>query len=564
MDLVNKKGGDARMPAIKKLNHRQGKLSCTFTALIPLFGNREFYDFAQIHGEIRGSAKRFAFRQINSAAGIPPENLDEEICRRYGVDLTEAKYIIKEALSVHESQIELLELRITEETERIKTLEEKVDNTIKKLSKRRKRDSKTRRDNRVYNQLQSTRRKLDQKRANLVNLLNQKKQNRVSVSFGTKDLQRKQHNLKENHFIHDGWLSDWRRSRSGNLFYEGSRNYASGNQKARLIEQEDGSFSLEVALPSYLCKEKVNKVVASNVKFSRGKSEILAAMQPELIGTAKRNGTRLPVTNRIVFHENGYLYLHTTVDVDCPEILTHRSSGAIGIDLNARSVEWTLVDGKGNYKLSQKIPANVHDVSSEKTEDVLGKLCQTLVKIAHKHKTPIVIEDLDFSKKKSRTSKDSQQSKAYRRMLSGFPYSKFKELLERACQLAGVELIIVDPAFTSLIGIIKYMSVYGLSSGTAAGMVIARRGLGFKEKFNKSCRLACLERGIEVGTTSGMWASLSKKVGKKGGLVGASRRHEFFSGHWKLTASTRETNLRSRKSSDSFVQSPRRKAGTAK
>jgi hypothetical protein len=53
---------------------------------------------------------------------------------------------------------------------------------------------------------------------------------------------------------------------------------------------------------------------------------------------------------------------------------------------------------------------------------------------------------------------------------------------ESRCQRFGVELIKVNPAFTSVIGMIKFMAKYGLNSGTSAAMIIARRAMKCSEK----------------------------------------------------------------------------------
>ena len=47
------------------------------------------------------------------------------------------------------------------------------------------------------------------------------------------------------------------------------------------------------------------------------------------------------------------------------------------------------------------------------------------------------------------------------------------------CKLAnrGIELITVNPAFTSIIGLFKYLKMYGPACDEAAALVIARRGM---------------------------------------------------------------------------------------
>ncbi|MBR8828989.1 MAG: hypothetical protein DSM107014_14005, partial [Gomphosphaeria aponina SAG 52.96 = DSM 107014] len=75
--------------------------------------------------------------------------------------------------------------------------------------------------------------------------------------------------------------------------------------------------------------------------------------------------------------------------------------------------------------------------------------------------------------------------------------------LESRCQRYGVELIKINPAFTSIIGMIKFMSKYGLNSGTSAGMVIARRALKLTEKIPQ-----CLLKPEDLSKHS--WTSWNK------------------------------------------------------
>ncbi len=65
-------------------------------------------------------------------------------------------------------------------------------------------------------------------------------------------------------------------------------------------------------------------------------------------------------------------------------------------------------------------------------------------------------------------------------MSYGFVWSKFLAAVERNALREGVPLIKVKPAFTSVIGILKYQEQYGLSNHEAAAYVIGRRALGFE------------------------------------------------------------------------------------
>ncbi|MDJ0517253.1 MAG: IS200/IS605 family accessory protein TnpB-related protein [Trichodesmium sp. MO_231.B1] len=116
-------------------------------------------------------------------------------------------------------------------------------------------------------------------------------------------------------------------------------------------------------------------------------------------------------------------------------------------------------------------------------------VCQ-VVFLAEFFECAIAIESLDFSKKKA---KMSEESKVYNEMLVLLSTRIFRETLESRCRRFGVELIRVNPAFTSVIGMINYMAKYGLNSGTAAALVIGRRALKLSEKIPQ-----CLLRPEDV------------------------------------------------------------------
>ena len=52
----------------------------------------------------------------------------------------------------------------------------------------------------------------------------------------------------------------------------------------------------------------------------------------------------------------------------------------------------------------------------------------------------------------------------------------------------GIELRKVNPAYTSIIGKLKYAPQFNIDKDIAAAFVIARRGLGYKENILKNYR----------------------------------------------------------------------------
>ncbi len=56
--------------------------------------------------------------------------------------------------------------------------------------------------------------------------------------------------------------------------------------------------------------------------------------------------------------------------------------------------------------------------------------------------------------------------------------------------MGRIELIGLNPAYSSLIGISKFMSMYGLDSSMASGLVLARRALRLSERLPSSAKSA--------------------------------------------------------------------------
>jgi hypothetical protein len=78
-------------------------------------------------------------------------------------------------------------------------------------------------------------------------------------------------------------------------------------------------------------------------------------------------------------------------------------------------------------------------------------------------------------------------------------------LLERKCIENGIWYRKVNPAFTSVIGKVKYSEMYGLTVHESAAFVIGRRGLGFDEKISVRNCPAKSVKDILIGTHAGKY-----------------------------------------------------------
>ena len=103
-------------------------------------------------------------------------------------------------------------------------------------------------------------------------------------------------------------------------------------------------------------------------------------------------------------------------------------------------------------------------------------------------------------------------SRKFNRMRHNFIYSQLLLAIERRALKDGVEIRKINPAFTSIAGILKYQEQYSLNRHTAAAFIIGRRGMGIMEKVkvklelgeNKKLNLA--GRGFKIALTAKAYA----------------------------------------------------------
>ena len=120
----------------------------------------------------------------------------------------------------------------------------------------------------------------------------------------------------------------------------------------------------------------------------------------------------------------------------------------------------------------------------EKTvEPVITKAYQVVERALESGKA-IVVEDLQKVPKGRRGDGLAK----LRRKLHKWVYRSVLEKIEVYARRLGVQLIKVNPAYTSIIGKLKYAPIYNIDKDVAGAYVIARRGLGFEERLPKNYR----------------------------------------------------------------------------
>lgn len=331
--------------------------------------------------------------------------------------------------------------------------------------------------------------KVHQKKRRLFQLeqkLTQKKQdleeNKLRICFGSKKLFRKQFHLEENGFSsHLEWKALWEEKRNDSFFIVGSKDETAGNQTCQLIKNKD-TFSVHLRLPNGFSEKTL---VIENITFGYGREEIERALLENEIRYAKRLSnepySHLGKAINFLFkvdHKGWRVFV--TVEKEKPPLISDKKNGMIGVDININHLALVETDPQGNIIDKKTIPCAVYGKSKNQTLAIIGDAVQKITKLATQKQKPISFEKLDFSNKKQTLR---EKNNKYSRMLSSFAYSKICSFIEMSAFKAGIEIFQVNPAFTSIIGKIKFTKQYGLSTHHAASLVLARRALRFSERL---------------------------------------------------------------------------------
>ena len=351
-------------------------------------------------------------------------------------------------------------------------------------------------------------RRLESLRSRLARVEQDIAERRVRLCFGSRKLFRAQHHLEANGYgSHEEWLADWHRARSDSFFVLGSRDETGGCQACVATVAEDGSVSLRLRLPDSLGGDGQSGkyLVFDGLWFNHGHHQLLAALDscreygkyrkehpgerqrdvPEHLGQA--------VSYRFKVDGKGWRVLVTVAREEVP-VVTDSRRGAVGVDLNEDHLAVTETDGSGNWLRSFRVLLVTHGRTARQAEALTGDAVAEVVEYARQVGKPIAYEELDFRGKKASLEGESP---GRARMLSSFAYGRFREYLVSRGHREGVGVVGVNPAFSSIIGRVKFMERYGLSVHQAAALALARRLLGCSERIPR--RWVCpVGNGVHV------------------------------------------------------------------
>ncbi len=310
------------------------------------------------------------------------------------------------------------------------------------------------------------------------------------ICFGSRKLFKQQFHLETTEFGagdagHAAWKRAWRDSRSHQFFLVGSGDETAGNQscKASVVHAPPTTeiaarptLTLAIKMPAALIAKEAPKFLKiEGVHFEYGNEQVLQALA---------NGTAL--TYR--FHSDnhsavGWRVFVSTDTIDTKLTTLQANLGTLGVDFNADHLAVAKTDRFGNAVQFWHFDLPFTSKASGQRDAILSDALDKVFALAKEHKCPVAMEDLDFSAKKKELTKLGMK---HARMLSGLAYASYKQLSLAKASRLGVELIFVDPAYTSVAGSVKYAVRLGRTVHQAAAGVIARRAQGYSEKLPKS------------------------------------------------------------------------------
>ena len=292
------------------------------------------------------------------------------------------------------------------------------------------------------------------------------------VVFGSKGLFEK---LCKNHLsgkAREKLKKQWRELRQGTLIGIGSKHRtAQGNLLLRFMEL-DGKLHLRISTGN---REFIYAKVLREPSNSKDKWITFMAMLLESWQTKNY----FPYTVELKLRD-GEVYGNVSFELPTPEVRCTKENGVIAIDTNASPIHLAVAEVSKTGELVSYQTISLHHLlglfknSRDHQEWILA---HQIVDLAIQRGKAIAIENLKKLKKGMR----GDGKATLRKILHNWNAKKFLQKLKRVAMIKGVEVIEVHPAYTSIIGMLKYAPQLSIDKDTAGAYVIGRRALGFKE-----------------------------------------------------------------------------------
>uniref|UniRef100_A0A7C5WXV4 DUF2192 domain-containing protein n=1 Tax=Thermocrinis ruber TaxID=75906 RepID=A0A7C5WXV4_9AQUI len=290
------------------------------------------------------------------------------------------------------------------------------------------------------------------------------------VVFGGKRLFEK---LCKNHLtgkVRERLKKQWRELRQGTLISIGSK----ADKGNRLIRFEDLNGQLYLRITTGNREFIYAKVLREP---SNSKDKWITFMLMLLESWQTKNYFAYTVELKL---KNGEVYGNVSFELPTPKVKYTKENGVIAIDVNASPIHLAVAEVSKTGELLNYKTISLHHLlglSQNSKDHQEWILAHKLIDLAIQKGKAIAIENLKKLKKGMRGDGKAE----LRKRLHKWNAKKFLQKLKRVAMLKGVEVIEVNPAYTSVIGVLKYAPQLNIDKDIAGAYVIGRRALGFEE-----------------------------------------------------------------------------------
>ena len=438
----------------------------TFSTVLEEDNAKEIIEYFEETAGNYGFLKRCTLHILRNSPEISRNDLNKVLQERFSVTSRTANSAIHEVEEIISSALAVIPLNIEK-------LESRIDNKIKVIEKKKKemakiqasRKTNTKRLGKLKMHIYNIHNSVNRIRQKIENLEKQLENRKPNICMGTKKLARND-------------LKAFKEHRDSQINYIGRAWEKMGNNNFQLQYIRKGNFFLMKVrrdFGKWKDDRSPERFVYGKCHFKYGGKQLRDAMRdnasPVTVSVIRRN-------------DRYYLFVTVAVSYESSAIVTRKEHGVIGIDFNKGFINICETDEKGNIVSVEKMryPFGKAGITDAGLADVVSKVCN---KAADTGKS-IVAEDLSFERKKRKAKKAVTPTEKERmRTLHSLPYSRYAQILENITFNRKIELIKVNPAYTSRTAEQKFCNQMKLNIHNGAAYVIARKGMGIKDKYLK-------------------------------------------------------------------------------
>ena len=391
---------------------------------------------------------------------------------------------------------------------------------------------------------------ISKKEASIERLKKKIKSGKISVCFGNRKILKRLSSLFNDSLYDNGKYKNnslavkksyqktyrklWNDSRFNQFFLLGSKDENNGNSSCVFSKQSQSLYSVRISIPQFVINQlslDYKYLTIDNINFKHNEKEILNSLALNCQRKLKEQEykQKLKDNDPSLFNEENKLITKAEYLKDEGVAISFRFIKDTHNDPKRKSTAWRILVSMDETKQQKAIVSKeggvvsldinhdhfaVADITRDKKlakafkvnfgfsdrkqnsnkqirkEDILKSVKQ-IIEYAILHNKPIVIEKLDFKRKMALLKEEENifnlnAAKLRNRILTSFAYRMMIDTIKQLAYRNGIAVYEVNPAFTSLIGYIKYAKKYGISRHMAAAYVIGRRTYGLEELFERT------------------------------------------------------------------------------